>query len=442
MKKLLAILLAMMLPLGAVAETYSFSFDLQTGGDAFLEFVKAAMMLDGAQETDELDQAAELIQSLLDGAGMTIRVQDDAFAAEVRFSGETLLDLAGYDVGEEVILTSAMIPGYALTAAVEEADEQTDALAQLDWTGVLLSVLPPVVEWCGALESAEAHGVFVGDAYDGGVKCTTWTFDDQDVAALIESLLTEDVRTALYAVFSYMELDAADALQQLEERNAQVAKDNLYTYMLRLVQDTKEQPVGASLTVLMESEQIATVSVGLVENGCRVVAGLGLEQQNYWCETTLQYAAANGAWQTICHTREWAADKEDAFAYVSAAKEPETDCQWRLAAKDGAWELSLLQNDAVILFANGTVDVNAGMLAGKLVLGAENAQLLAFDFEAGPADEIPALNADLVTVSADEPADAEQFENLLNQALATLMARLIKQLPLQMILEMNPFTMP
>ena len=161
---------------------------------------------------------------------------------------------------------------------MQESDgAQATALEQIDWVGAALSVLPSVTEWCNALKSTEAQGSFVGDAYEGGVKCTTWSVDDQAVAALVDAVLTEDVCAALKAVFTAMEMDADAILSQIREQNKLVAQENLHTYLLRWVQDAQDQPIGASLTVLKNGEQIATVSMGFQDDGCRLVIGLGLD---------------------------------------------------------------------------------------------------------------------------------------------------------------------
>ena len=440
MKKLLAILLVLMLPVCATAEAYSFTFDVETG-EAFLQFVENAMRLEGA-ETAEATEAAQMLQSLVNGMGMDFVAQEDAFDMQLRFSGEELMDLTAYETNQELMLTSTLIPGYALSAMQESDAAQATALEQIDWVGAALSVLPSVTEWCNALKSTEAQGSFVGDAYEGGVKCTTWSVADQAVATLVDAVLTEDVCAALKAVFTAMEMDADAILSQIREQNKLVAQENLHTYLLRWVQDAQDQPIGASLTVLKNGEQIATVSMGFQDDGCRLVIGLGLDIQNYWCETIVQDASVDEVWQLTCRTREWADDKENAFAYISAVKEPETDLSWSIAVDEQAWECVVRDRSEVILTANGTRDAQTGNVKGQIAIGSEAALILNIEFAMGPTTDIQPMSADVTKVSADNPEDADQYEQLVKQLTATLMARLIKLLPLQMILEMNPFTMP
>lgn len=441
MKKLLAILLVLMLPVCATAEAYSFTFDIKTG-EAFLQFVENAMRLEGAEAADEATEAAKMLQSLVNGMGMDLVAQEDAFAMQLRFSGEELMDLTAYEDAQELMLISSLIPGYALTTMQESDAAQAAALEQIDWVGAALSVLPPVTAWCNELQSTVAQGLFVGDAYEGGVKCTTWSIDDQAVAALVEAVLTEDVCTALKAVFTAMEMDADDILSQIHEQNKLVAQENLHTYLLRWVQDAQDQPVGTSLTVLKNGEQIATISMGFQDDGCRMVIGLGLDTQNYWCETIVQDASADEVWQLTCRSREWASDKENAFAYISAVKEPETDLSWNIAIGENSWECIVHDRSEVILTSNGTLDAQAGNMKGQITFGTDAAPILNVEFTMGSTTDILPMSADVTKVSADDPEDAEQYEQLIKQLTATLMARLIKLLPLQMILEMNPFTMP
>lgn len=441
MKKLLTILLALLLPMGAMAETFKITVDLQTGGEAFLQAVQEAMLRNDADENEDLAGNAKLLQRLLDGTGLDLAVQKDAFAMEFRLAGERLVDMIGYLQDQDLLLTSQMIPGYALTAT-RETPKETYKLEQTDWVGVALSVFPAVNEWCNALETTESYGLFVGDAYEGGAKCTTWVFDDQAVAKLVNVLLTEDIRAALMTLLAAMELDGASVIRQIEERTAQMAQDNLYTYLLRWVQDAQDQTVGLSLTVLAENEQVATVSIGSMEDGCRVVLGLGLQQQNYWNETTIQGGSEDGALQLTWHSREWASAKEDAFAYISTAKEPETDFDGQFTMQNGVWQNYIQESGKRILLAEGTVDANTGVLDGTVLIGPENAQLFTIAFTIGQADEIPVMDATLKKVSMTEMADQEQYEKVVQQLSATLMVRLIKLLPLQMIMEMNPITLP
>ena len=441
MKKLLTILLALLMPLGAMAETYAVTLDLQTGGDAFLQAVQEAMLRNGADENEDLAGNAKLLQRLLDGMGLDLAVQEDAFAMEVRLAGERLIDMNVYLQGQDLLMTSQMIPGYALTAT-RETPKEAYTLEQTDWVGVALSVLPAVNEWCNALYTTESYGLLVGDAYEGGTKCTTWMFDDQAVAKLVKALLTEDVRAALTTLLASMDLDGASVIRQIEESTEQVAQNNLYTYLLRWVQDEQNQTMGLSLTVLAENEQVATVSIGSLEDGFRVVLGLGLQQQNYWSETTIQGGTENGVLQLTCRSREWAAAKDDAFAYICAAKEPETDFEGQFEMYNGAWQLSMKESGKRILAAEGTVDANTGVLDGTVLIGPENAHLFTIAFTLGRAGEIPAMDATLTKVSMTEAADVEQFEQVVQKLSASLMARLIKLLPLQLLLEMNPITLP
>ena len=440
MKKLLAILLALMLPVCATAEAYSFTFDVKTG-EAFLQYVENAMRLEGA-EAAEATEAAQMLQSLVNGMGMDLVAQEDAFDMQLRFSGEELMDLTAYETNQELMLTSSLIPGYALSAMQESDAAQAAALEQIDWVGAALSVLPSVTEWCNTLKSTEAQGSFVGDAYEGGVKCTTWSVDDQAVATLVDAVLTEDVCAVLKAVFAAMEMDADAILSQIREQNKLVAQENLHTYLLRWVQDAQDQPVGASLTVLKNGEQIATISMGFQDDGCRMVIGLGFDTQNYWCESNIQGAVDGDVWLLTCRTREWAADKENAFAYISAVEEPETDLSWSIAIGAQAWECVVRDHSEVILTANGTLDAQTGNVKGQIVIGTEAAPILTVEFAMGPTTDIQPMSADVTKVSADAPEDADQYEQLIKQLTATLMARLIKLLPLQMLLEINPFTMP
>ena len=442
MRKLLALLLALMLPVCALAETYQFSFEMVTGGEAYLQLMEEALQLDPAS-ADPAQEAA-LIQQLVNGLGFDILWQDDAMAIEMRMAGEKLLDWNAYYQGENILQTSTMLPGYALVD--DSTSEMQGVLDAVDWAGVVLSVLPGLNAWANAVTPVETSGVFQGDAYEGGVRCITWQLGDKDMAALVDALLTEDVRFVLTQVLSAAGLNATAIISEMDATNARVAEEDRYAWVLRAVQDEADQVVGLSLTVLDDGAQVATLSVGMLDDGMRMVLGLGLAQQNYWCDMTIHNDSREDGWRLVGKTREWVAGKEDAFAYVSGAAEPELTLDWVInVAETGTgynWDASINQDDVASIRAEGIYDSEPLALSGKVQYFLKDELLLTLKLSLQSTEAIASLGDDLTLVSMTDPADALLYEKLSKQFSAVLLARLMKLLPMELILQMNQFTLP
>ena len=420
MKKLLAILLALLLPLAAAADSDGICITVETEEAAFLQFAKALLMLDPAMDAATAAQDAALFQKLLDGLALDMTVQDNAAEMELRIGEQRLIDMTVYDDGQGTYLTSSMLPGYALktTAAAPAADAA--ALDQIDWAGALQSAYPAAEAWLSSLEAQESRGVFIGDAYEGGVKCKTWTITDMDIAALVAAVMTEDVRTAVETLLSANGLDGKALIQQLDELNDKVAEDNSTVYILRAVTDGQDGLVGLSLAVVQNDVQVATASLGTEDASVRLVIGLGLQQENYWGEWTFTPVYdADAAWALKGTVREWSGSKDEAFASVSAEKEPVLAHDWlfRLHEAEDAY-------------------------ACEFEIGFRGETALRINLSVSPAEDIPTMDANLQICDTDDSGDQELHQKLLNQFSAALMARLIKVLPLQTIHEMNPFTLP
>ena len=129
----------------------------------------------------------------------------------------------------------------------------------------------------------------------------------------------------------------------------------------------------------------------------------------------MQGAVDGDVWQLTCRTREWADDKENAFAYISAVKEPETDLSWSIAVGEQAWECVVRDRSEVILTANGTLDAQTGNVKGQIAIGTDAAPILTVEFAMGPTTDIQPMSANVLKVSADDPEDAEQYEQLVKQ---------------------------
>ena len=436
MKKLLAILLALLMPLCASAEAMGFTVRIDADDAGFKAAASSAMMEAGA-EAAEAEKTADMIRQLIDGAGFEVKLDDNSFYLELQLCGGKLFDMTVYEQDGKMLFTSSMLPGYALEDKIES---NAPDVQQYDWEAASQSMTDALLNWCAGIERSEAVGFFVGDAFEGGTKCTTWTLDDMMISQLMDAMLTEEVRTALTGMYTEMGFDPDEILGAVEQANKDVAADNKYAYVLRVVEDD-EKLIGLSLTVLQGVEQAATFSVGLADNGVKAVIGLGLEKQNYWCEMTAGWTDSDAEKSARVYVREWAASKDEAFAYVQGATAPANTGEWTYNVASGAdgytWDSALSANDAVLLSGKGTAVPDEMKYDGVVSVGADSDKLLDVSYSIHPVDSLPQMDMNLKTCSLSDPADAELLEKLSNQLVAAISARLLKIIPLELMLEMS-----
>ena len=436
MKKLLAIVLALLMPLCASAEAMGFTVRIDIDGEGFTAAASSAMMEVGA-EAAEAEKIADMIRQLVDGAGFEVKVDDNAFYLELQLCGGKLFDMTVYEQDEKRLFTSSMLSGYALE---EKVESNATAVQQYNWEAASQSITDALLNWCAGIEKTEAVGFFVGDAFEGGTKCTIWTLDDKMLTQLMDAVLTEEVRAALAVMYEESGRDSEEILAAFDQANKDVAKDNKYSYVLRAVEND-EKLIGLSMTVLQGAEQVATASLGFKVDGVRLVIGLGFEKQNYWVEADASWAVTNNEKSVRVTARECAANKNEAYAYVRGTMTPVNIGEWTYNAVSGddgyAWDSALSANGAVLLSGKGTAVPDEMKYDGVVSVGAASNKLLDVSYSVHPADPLPELDTALTTCSISDPADAELLEKLSNQLVAAISARMLKLLPMDLILEMS-----
>lgn len=324
-KRILALLLALLLlPAAALAEASRIDLTLTLDAENAAEVFKATGLFAGADNEDALCDA---MVDFMDGFAMSLITQDDAVRMEIAFGETPLLDLSVLMGGENLIITSDLMEGAGLSVPMAllnaENDEFARLLADTDWADMLSTMLNAAVRSFDGVQGVETRGSFSGDAYTGGVYCTTYTFDDKAVAGLVDALLTDDFRALVNAAADYWDFDGAAFLAGIDEANAKAAEENAHRYIVRLVRDADYAPVGMSVTVLRGEEQLATLSIGLASDALRIVAGFGMDDVNYWHSqviTCTQSVSEDGTATTVVNGQltEFTAPKSDDFAYASA----------------------------------------------------------------------------------------------------------------------------
>lgn len=248
-------------------------------------------------------------------------------------------------------------------------------------------------------EAAVVSGAFSGDAYAGGTQCTAWTYllDEVDVSLIV-----------------------------------------------RAVTDDADQPVGMSLTVLQADAQLATLSLGFGQDGFTLVTGLGLPAQNYWHRLTCTQTEEGETIYLNGTVEEWLADKTEGFSSVSALYAPAEVSKLRaaitLSGENAAWSGKMCREDGVetICTFEGAISPEGTLLNAALSLGSSPSRAaLTLRLALDAAEPLAPLDASVLTCAQED--DAALFDTLVKQFTASAAARMIKLLPMDLILELTQY---
>lgn len=454
MKKLLALLLALLMPVSGLAETYEVNLSLSTDEALFGRYVKQMMVMDSTDGNIDHDKLAAAVAKILNGLGVSMKMQENAAAIDIQLGGSSVMDLVVHLEQDATFMTSSLLPGYCLRQKLDAPTAQESALADeiasTDWLAVLQSSTDTLQAWKEMIEPTIMTGVFSGDAYEGGTRCTSWVLTDKDIAALLDSLMTDELRSVTTKVMTLLNVDAEELLAQFDALNDRVSEEDAYIYMLRVVENDADQVIGLSLTVMQEYYQIATVSVGLSADEIRLVTGLGVNEQNYWWEMTCK-PVMNGEKRSVTGiSREWMAAKSDGFAYVKVSTDPLTNYQWQFNVSkaddvcvwDGSFSTWNGQKYDVLCTTSGVFDSKINAMNGIVGMGAGPSEPIKLAFSFGETEAIAGLDSSAVVCDMLDPADAELSEKLLNQLGTALLARLIKRLPMDLLLSLPQLSIP
>lgn len=456
MKKLFALLLVIMLPLTAMAEAYIAESTIHAdaaGIEALLSPVLAQMP---ASETDlNNDTLAQVIADILEGLGTRMCVSDDAISFDVLMDDSVLIDLIMYslDEGRTFAITSTLIPGYALgsttTAETLEMSEAfTAAMTDADWNAIGNEAIAAAAAWLSDIEYTEETGYFSGSTYEGGTRCWTWKLDDQDIATLMDSLLSEALEDLLTKLYACMGLDAAALFQQYHAANQRVAQENAYSYTLSLVYGQEGRLSGISLTAHDADKRTLLVSVGIQDSGVKAAAGLPYGDNCYWCSVELNFMQEGIRTKLTGSWKEYAAPMDMSHAYTELAGQMlisseftaditsegdqttwtgEADVAVPLLAQIANMPTEyVLQSSAK--YDEQRFDSEASVKTGEL-------DIIGYEFSLAPGGEIPPMAADLsfCDMQDDSTQNMDLFHDIIDKMGKAGSVRLIKLLPLDLI---------
>lgn len=299
MKKLLACLLALMLPCCALADTRAWGLTINVSKEGMIKLFDTLadydLMDDRAEYSDEwLGNLAEFMSAF------SLSAVEDVYGERGRIAyacmGTEIFAMDYTYTDGEIKMITSIVPDIMMTfptdflpPTVLTPPQAAKAYAEMDWEPVLDVFSDTVSHWVATLDVSTEEGVFAGETYSGGTSRFTFRLDDRDIAVLLESLLDaewpEDF-TNLIAYYFYMLADDSDNLLAALRANIRdTAADSEYSYVFHVVCE-QDDVIGLSLTVYQRDTQIATLSMGLDETNVDVLLGWGYEDGNYYLALT------------------------------------------------------------------------------------------------------------------------------------------------------------
>lgn len=328
MKKLLACLLALLLPCCALAETYSLDWTMRVSPDG-VALLSDISLASGALSEKMAAAVAELFSSL--SARFVVSDTGNRYRFSLAYQDLELLLFDAQDSDETSTAVCNLAPGILLKLAVDHdsvavSKDAVDALNHLSLADFQRRLAPSWDAWVASLDTEVDHGVFAGDAYAGEGRCRTYRFDERDVAVLLESMLAAELNDNIQPVLKYLSWqfwhDEDSITDYLRDCFRNAAMRNRYRYVLRLVDDgTDGHPLtGLSLIVYEGDQQVATLSCGHPETGFKAVLGYGLRGQNYYLSLTTSGTPDN---MDQMELQLW--QDPGKYGFYDAADEPETN---------------------------------------------------------------------------------------------------------------------
>ena len=448
-KRILALVLALLLPVAALAETYCLEWTVTMDAENAKDAIRDTGLFAGADDEDKVCQA---FADMMDGIALRLVTQEDAGRLTLAFDETNLLDMSVIARGEDLVIASDLFSGkgFLIPGGMAEAedDELTRLMENTDWMQLLGGMLNAAMTQLDRFEISTQRGSFSGDAYEGGVYCTTLTFDDADLAALLKAVMTDELRALVLNLARAMGFDGKAFLADLDKAHDDAASQNAYRYIIRLVTDADEQFVGASAVVLQGEKQLGTLSIGYADSELRIVVGFGLDDVNYWhCQgvrvkynTDEQGAVSiqlDGAME------EFTAPKDEAFAYaVAVVDTPLMEIDWsaeiKLQGENATWSFDV--KSSVYGAEQDSMTGKGFILQGKRFSNTSTSSrggktYMTERITWGPCDPID-TNTDGLVLCDITGDDAELMEEISSDLQNELVERLLQVIPMQLLLQL------
>lgn len=447
MRRLLACLLALMLPCCALAETYAINWTADVSADGL------SMLLDLSEESLGSDtpflsarQIAALAE-MLSGLSATFYVNEsgDRLKLVMSYQDEELIEFDGQSTEDAALCATNILKDMLLTMPIDPALNDAQAAAEQAWEN------QPWIDLCkrytlfadvweASIDASIEYGAFAGDAYSGGKRSWTYRFDERDIAVLLESIVTAELSDNLAALLTYYGLtqfDNPDGLTDfLYKRVHDASLRNQYRYVLRIVDDGSDDPelVGISLLIYEKDRLIATISMGGDENVTNMVLGYGIHGINCYLALTQTDDPTDGPNLLAKFWR----DTNKAGYYAASSNEDNLllSTELYVEASDSALSLrtkaigAATQNTPVeaVLTVVDTPDFGDITLSVKLA----DQQLMTSSLTFSYAEDMPDMERDgllVIDITDTSAEDERTIADALNESAGELAVKLFRLLP-------------
>lgn len=462
LKRLAALLIALLLPAAALAEAYVAEIHVSIDEEEYVSAMSS--MVEAAGISEELfsgvdpEKLYRALAQIANGMGVRVQGQLDppALDMEIQLKNTTLSDMQLFLNDEDLLLTSSLFPQYAFQFGVSDdltAVDPEAILASLDIPLLLDSLEKAFASFSEHAQIRTEMGTFSGDAYVDGSACLSVTFDDGAVSTAVQAFLNDELINSLSALEEAAGIEIAGILEQFRERSIQVAQDNSYAYLLRYVTDDEAAPVGLSMSVSKHDEPILTVSAGISKQELRIVIGLGMNQTNYWHSQVINWDESSDGIHLKGELREYSASKSSAYAYAcTAPDEIYVAVDWNALVtpdQDGI-SFSAEVMMPLDLSVNGTqiMDTSTSVIHGRLDYSPFTltytmeeffgpGRVMVADFRIAPCASLSIPSTGELSILEPESSDPEMLalcDEVMQNMVNKMTVRMLKLLPLDLIL--------
>lgn len=285
-KKIISLLLALLLVCATAAAEGAYEITLKW--QPAFDGTRLCLQRTTDNSDAKLDQLAQAMVDVAEKSSIQLNIQDNGLYMAVTLVDTLLVDMGIFSREADTVMVTSLLPDRYLSFdepmdAVLTRPDKWVSLDGTDEAALSMDVLQALMDWAETIESSEESGNFVGDAYEGGTRRRSFTFDDADIAVLLNALL--DVMDKHGLDDRALEPVTSSApLSTLRGKNNEVAEANRFSYNLHLVTDDWGNFVGLSLLALEGENQVATLSFAVADNGIRLVLGYGMNGQNYYID--------------------------------------------------------------------------------------------------------------------------------------------------------------
>ena len=197
-----------------------------------------AFLAQRGYEGDTLNQLTIAATALMNSLALQGQFQEDACYLSVWLEDEPVIQAGVEQVGDSVELRCSLLPGVVLCA--NQAAAETQPLSLEAWEAMAAEMEGLLYSWVLGLPSEEFESA--PDAADGIANTTSWYFSDEEVAVLVDALLT-----AAAPSLEAMGETGSELTETIRTLNEEARSRNEYEYQLTLDTSAEGDLLGVAL---------------------------------------------------------------------------------------------------------------------------------------------------------------------------------------------------